>query len=1069
MSAYIPPIEDLPIFNPAVFTNGESQGITLSEADARYVKKSGSIMTGQLTVPSVNITNALTLNSIDVETKLDEIDTNTSAIATNTSNIATNTSNISTNASNISTNTSNISTNTTDIASLKQKTTDLSYNSSTNTSTFSNTSDVNLNIVSGSLASYKASLNFYNGSYYKGGINSSSNGLIIKSNEFLPGNFPPIVFTFEDAFASDTSLEITENNITTYKDILPASNGVDNIGSISKFFLKIYSQDIQTSNHSSIDTVISTNTSNISTNTSNISTNTSNISTLQNITQFQSSSGSGGSSKTTFTNAQTEIKSNYTTYLLIKGDEDNSSSTEGAYLQFYTGTAFQSEIGSDRNSLILKSYSSSSVKPIYIKFVENGSITYTAVEFNELNSIFNNNVIPNITSTNTLGSATKYWNHGYINNISTSSYPDLNSTLGGIATNASNISTNASNIATNTSNIATNTSNIATNTSNISTNTSNISTNSSAITALETKTQDLTYSSGNYYLATNLFEITAGNSGDCILRLRADQDNNNENDNPQLIFSQDGTGDSFKMAFNNNSLEFISYYGSSATNDNFAFYTNTTILKLKIGSNIVCNASIIPNSTLTYNLGSGTNYFNHLYVGNISTSSFSDLNSTLGGIATNSANISTNASNIATNTSNIATNTSNISTNSSAISTLEDNTQAISYEASPTPIQSTNSSAAQTDIDSNLFVKGGNIWLRGSGDNITNRLRFHHNDSNAYIDWEGAGSLSTLNFRYDTTTKLVLDSVSATYSLHIVPNATSTYRLGSTIRYFSHGYIDNISTSSFSDLNNTLTSINSNIASNDVDITALQGKTQYQSINSGRTAFSTTLYLPMTTKDTTIDWGLIDNRQPNVNGFIPKIEFYEGVRNMYIGVVTESDSTRGIGVAVNAGSGNDPNMSVYFCSDMTAYFYGQIITGDHKPATDANRDLGSSSLRWDALYIDTSPIITSDLNKKNSIESLDETEMTNFIKALHPVRYKFTDGIRYHCGLIAQEVQPKMPFDWGVYIEDTETQRKALRYTELISPIISTIQHLIKENEKLKKENEDIKNRLDIIEQLLGI
>jgi hypothetical protein len=70
MSAYPPPTEDLPTFNPAVFFVDET-GITLSEADARYLKLSGGIMTGTLAVP------AITLNGSDVETDITALQTKT--------------------------------------------------------------------------------------------------------------------------------------------------------------------------------------------------------------------------------------------------------------------------------------------------------------------------------------------------------------------------------------------------------------------------------------------------------------------------------------------------------------------------------------------------------------------------------------------------------------------------------------------------------------------------------------------------------------------------------------------------------------------------------------------------------------------------------------------------------------------------------------------------------------------------------------------------------------------------------------------------------------------------------
>jgi len=77
MSSYLPPTDDLPIFNPSVFQNDSTEGITLNEGDTRYVKKSGSIMSGALSTPS------LLVNSIDVETQLNKI----SSLETKTTDI----------------------------------------------------------------------------------------------------------------------------------------------------------------------------------------------------------------------------------------------------------------------------------------------------------------------------------------------------------------------------------------------------------------------------------------------------------------------------------------------------------------------------------------------------------------------------------------------------------------------------------------------------------------------------------------------------------------------------------------------------------------------------------------------------------------------------------------------------------------------------------------------------------------------------------------------------------------------------------------------------------------------
>jgi len=68
MVSYAPPTAILPFFNPAVFETDET-ALTIGEANKLYFKKSGGIIYGSVSMPS------LTLNGVNVENKLLEIDT----------------------------------------------------------------------------------------------------------------------------------------------------------------------------------------------------------------------------------------------------------------------------------------------------------------------------------------------------------------------------------------------------------------------------------------------------------------------------------------------------------------------------------------------------------------------------------------------------------------------------------------------------------------------------------------------------------------------------------------------------------------------------------------------------------------------------------------------------------------------------------------------------------------------------------------------------------------------------------------------------------------------------------
>lgn len=114
------------------------------------------------------------------------------------------------------------------------------------------------------------------------------------------------------------------------------------------------------------------------------------------------------------------------------------------------------------------------------------------------------------------------------------------------------------------------------------------------------------------------------------------------------------------------------------------------------------------------------------------------------------------------------------------------------------------------------------------------------------------------------------------------------------------------------------------------------------------------------------------------------------------------------------------------------------------------------------LFSSDGNVQTSDRDLKNSIESLNLSESSNFIYSLNPVKYKYNKNSsnRYHHGFIAQEVKESMgENDWGVYIDETYSgmidnklcdkdgnvieenkAHKALRYDELLADIVATIQ-----------------------------
>ena len=98
-------------------------------------------------------------------------------------------------------------------------------------------------------------------------------------------------------------------------------------------------------------------------------------------------------------------------------------------------------------------------------------------------------------------------------------------------------------------------------------------------------------------------------------------------------------------------------------------------------------------------------------------------------------------------------------------------------------------------------------------------------------------------------------------------------------------------------------------------------------------------------------------------------------------------------------------------------------------------------------------VFVSDKRKKKNIKNLVLDKAKAFIMALKPKEYKFKDGNsdRKHHGFIAQDVQKAMYEDWGLYVENTETDFIGLRYDEVIADLVAVVQDQEKRIEALER------------------
>lgn len=128
---------------------------------------------------------------------------------------------------------------------------------------------------------------------------------------------------------------------------------------------------------------------------------------------------------------------------------------------------------------------------------------------------------------------------------------------------------------------------------------------------------------------------------------------------------------------------------------------------------------------------------------------------------------------------------------------------------------------------------------------------------------------------------------------------------------------------------------------------------------------------------------------------------------------------------------------------------------------------------WGTWYLGNSTAITSDRNKKNSIENLPE-QYSKLFDALTPVRYKFNDGEsdRYHTGFISQDVETAINTvgldtkDFGGYVKDKDGNYY-LRYEEFIALNTAEIQKLKTQVSDLTKKLENQQKEINDLKALI--
>ena len=116
-----------------------------------------------------------------------------------------------------------------------------------------------------------------------------------------------------------------------------------------------------------------------------------------------------------------------------------------------------------------------------------------------------------------------------------------------------------------------------------------------------------------------------------------------------------------------------------------------------------------------------------------------------------------------------------------------------------------------------------------------------------------------------------------------------------------------------------------------------------------------------------------------------------------------------------------------------------------------------SSVFYGNVYNNSGTVVfVSDRRKKKNIKSLIVEKAKAFIMGLKPREFEFKKEIassgRKHHGFIAQEVKETMGSDdWGIYVEDKDSDFIGLRYDELLADMVTVIQDQQKRIDALER------------------
>lgn len=120
------------------------------------------------------------------------------------------------------------------------------------------------------------------------------------------------------------------------------------------------------------------------------------------------------------------------------------------------------------------------------------------------------------------------------------------------------------------------------------------------------------------------------------------------------------------------------------------------------------------------------------------------------------------------------------------------------------------------------------------------------------------------------------------------------------------------------------------------------------------------------------------------------------------------------------------------------------------PKTNNAYYCGNSSYRWKGIYSSSAVDVSSDERLKENVESLDESAAVKLIEGIGVKSFNYIGDDKSQVGVIAQDILKESPELAQALVTQGEDGYYGVKTSDLVFPLIVTVQNLMREVEELR-------------------